>query len=220
MVSYFKKILVAFAVLFASVTSTYADSIPKAVINWVEANVVQVTVYTPDGTMARGSGFLISPKLVMTSCHVVDGFAGSLVSQQGDDRLHTVTVLKCDRDKDLALLSIDDKVLPSTYTAVANQVPRFGTQTFSAGYPTGMPLIVVEGHWQSLAPDKNEYLYLDTNHTLPGDSGSPVLILDEGVVQIVGVRTAVLTDPVGHMYPYIGFITPIDVVREFLYEVK
>ena len=215
--SYFKTTLVALVILFASVIPASADSIPEQVVSWFESNVVKIIV-----GRGTGSGFFVAPDTIVTACHVVEGWHGAMITQVDSTKRYATTIKACDTINDLAVLKVRDVILDSVYTELATKLPRVGEQTYGAGYPLGMPLLIVEGHWQRVSPYGKEN-YTNTTYTLPGDSGSPLVIWEDGLVKVVGVRVAMLEagEPNNqHLFPHISFIVPVTILQEFLDETK
>ena len=167
-----------------------------------------------------GSGFFVEPNLVMTACHVVDGEKSIKVSKQGYLNWYVGTVQACDKDLDIAFVKLSQKVPGVTHTIFATASPKTGRQTYGGGYPFGLPLIITEGNWQRETPFGDGAI-MDSTHMLPGDSGSPLVIWQDGEVRVVGIRTAVLR--VGEkddkvLFPNIGFVRPPHMIQEFLHE--
>lgn len=190
-----------------------AEDIPEPVVNWIESNVVKIN--TGDG---GGSGFFISPTLVITACHVTYPFATVSLSPQGDTTSYPAVVKACDQDRDIALLELYGDLPDSMRTVIAEVNPKVGKTTYGSGYPLGLPLTLVHGHWQR----DTKMGYLSTAPVISGDSGSPLLIWEDGEVKVVGVRTAVMmagkTEDTAQMFPHLAFIQDVITLREFLNE--
>jgi len=206
-----KYLALVLALVFTGVS---ADSIPAPVVDWMESNVVKV--FSDGGT---GSGFFIDVDKILTACHVVNGAQIVSVASSTDIRKrYSVVVEVCNTDIDLAILKLYDKIPESVRTTIAEVNPDRGTATYGSGYPMGLPLVIVEGHWQKPAPFAPGS-YLSTAHVIPGDSGAPLVILKDGEVKVVGVRTGMLRKgraPFITLFPSIGVVKGTEIINEFL----
>ena len=208
--NYVKGLILALLLVFAAERVSSAD-IPKEVITWAESNVVSIVV----GVGGSGSGFFVSPDTVVTACHVATGWESLYITHQGTRYLTTID--KCDAEADLALLKLEGELPDTVRTVIAKENPRVGKLTYGTGYPLGLPLTVFEGHWQKQGP--NTASYINTTHTVPGDSGSALVIWEDGQVKVVGVRTGMYeAGPPGdkQVFPNLAFVEDVKALREFL----
>ena len=170
-------------------TALTAGDIPPPIMAWSEANVVKIHAgrYT-------GSGFFISPTQVITACHVVTPWIGVYISQEGSKVRYPASVEECDLEGDLALLELHGALPDTLTTEIIKYTPNPGRATYSTGYPTALPLIITEGHWQrqNNIPKHLKDSFIDTGHSINGNSGSPILVFKEGKVLVVSMREAVL----------------------------
>ncbi|MBN1393843.1 MAG: trypsin-like peptidase domain-containing protein [Pirellulales bacterium] len=149
--------------------------------------VVRVVVPEKDGA-AYGSGTLVDANevfgIVATNWHVVRGAAGTIGVIFPDGFRSAATVLRVDRDWDLAALLIwRPKAAP---IVVSNRVPRPGDVLTIAGYGSGAYRAVSGRCTQYLSPVGNfpsEMIELAAP-AREGDSGGPILN-DRG--ELVGV---------------------------------
>ena len=209
--------ILALVLMFATVR-VRADDIPEPVINWAEANVVDITL--PNG---GGSGWFYKHNIVITACHVVDNGGGAvLLSQEGSKVKYVAEVIACNKVLDLAILKLNGTFPDTLRTVLAKKNPRTGKTVYGTGYPVGLPLLIFDGHWQRKSTWESGH-YITSAHTLPGDSGSPLLIFKDGEVKVVGVRTGMLSVKKGKglgdgLFPSIGFVVDLPVLRRFLNE--
>lgn len=209
---FIRKAIIALVLCFALVRVD-AASIPEPVVDWVESNVAKIFA-----GRGYGSGFFIAPDLLITACHVTMPWSTVYVSPEGDDTRYPAIVEVCDEEKDLALLRLYKGIPDSMATTIGTEIPRVGEQTYGSGYPVGLPLVIWAGHYQRRSL-LDETSVIDTNHAIPGDSGSPLLIYKDGKVQVVGVRVAGLrAGPDQVMFPNVAFVVPLDQLQEFLDE--
>jgi len=214
-VNLLKSLVLVLALVFASVRSVPASDIPVEVIDWAESNTVMV--YAGSGA---GTAFFIEPTMLITACHVVTPWVGVYIRKSGEEKRYPAAVVRCDKDKDLALIQLMGDIPDSVRTIFRGDMPRQGLTTYAMGFPVRLPLMVWHGHWQKKGPF-DDYSYMDTNHTMPGDSGSPLVIFEDGQVKVVGVRTSMLEaggDDTQQMFPQIAFITPLPTIKEFFKE--
>ena len=103
-------------------------------------------------------------------------------------------------------------------THIAEENPRAGKTTYGAGYPLGLHLFIVEGHWQR----QQEHGYGNTAHVVPGDSGGPLVIWEDGLVKVVGVRTSMMeagqSKEHSQLFPHLAFVEDVPTLRRFLDE--
>ncbi len=90
-----------------------------------------------------GTGFEVSPRLVATVEHVVDG-ATSISIKRGGKQVATARIIGSDPAQDLALL-LTDKPLGRHALQMARYAPRLGERVAAMGFPFGLPLSVTSG---------------------------------------------------------------------------
>ena len=203
------------ALILCIATSVKAGGdIPITVVDWIEKNVVKV--YTSKG---RGTGFFIKPSMVITACHVTGSLKLVYVSPEGYLNTYPAAVLICDPVTDIALLQLYDGVPQTMPTQIAEENPRVGKITYGAGYPLGLPLTIVDGHWQRSGV---EYRYGNTAHVAPGDSGGPLVIWEDELVKVVGLRTSMMgagpSEEEQYLFPNLAFIVDVPTLRSFIDE--
>ena len=184
------------AMLLMLTTFSSSANLPSQILQWSNDHV-----YKLQTSAGVGSGFFISNTTLVTACHVVEGQERARVFNHAN--FYIMTVDKCDTDLDIAILSREvDK--ESTWEATINtKPPEQGLSVYGAGYPLGYPLYISQGHVQNNYLDKGVF-FLSAN-TISGDSGSPVLSIDEkGKIQIEGVRIAVMGKSGKELYPHLA----------------
>ncbi len=141
-----------------------------------------------------GSGFFISPTVVVTNHHVIDGASRIEVIFNNEVQL-TAVVIGADAGNDLALLKVvgaEDVVRPLPL-GNSNEV-REGSRVYAVGFPlatvTGTKAKITEGIVSSTTGFGGSLKEFQiTAPVQPGNSGGP-LLNDRG--EVIGVVTAVL----------------------------
>ncbi len=168
--------------------------VDAAVIQAAERSVVKV-VGIGCGGLVEGSGFVVSPGVVVTNAHVVAGVHG-LVVEDTSGR-HAATVVHFDPNEDLAVLrvpSLRDPVIATDPTLVAA-----GSSAAVLGHPGGGPLrendaVVLD---ETTAIGQNIYdqgtvrrhIYEVAATIEPGNSGGPLIGTDGRVIGIVFAKS-------------------------------
>lgn len=158
-----------------------------------------VMLETPTG---RGTGFFVTPDLVLTNKHVVESY--KTLSVKNDFSTHTVegTVLEVSHDRDLAIVLVPDaanlgrEVLP---VADSSQV-RVGDEIAVIGYPQlSENLVTTFGRISSkkVVAKYGRTFQLSGAEANPGNSGGP-LLNDKG--EVVGVLTFFIRELQGYNF--------------------
>lgn len=143
---------------------------------------------------AIGTGFLVSPRLVATVEHVVDG-AVTITLKRNGEVLGSGTVIGRDRPRDVALIRSSRAIAGYRFRLDARS-PRLGDSVAAIGFPLGLPLSVTRGTVSGLDRtisiaryDRRRLVQTDAavNH---GNSGGPLLLTRSGsVVGLVDLGT-------------------------------
>lgn len=163
------------------------------------------SVWQVKSSSGSGTGFFISPTLLVTNHHVVNPRDDNVIQVRNHNRalLFTAMVVKEDEMSDLALLFCEcGGYLPMTLPL--GQFPDQGVELYSAGYGLSKHLAFAFGHAQGVQRDMPPGFPADhfaSVTTIMGDSGSPVL---NKQMEIVGVRNAVESYPVFYSLPQKG----------------
>ncbi len=171
-----------------AVTSTTAPASSAAPFPTLVASVrtgvvrVEATTCVNQGV---GTGFLITPHLVVTVEHVVDG-ATRLTLKQNGHVVGSGTVIGADAARDVALVR-SDRPISGYRFHLASRAPQLGESVAALGFPLGLPLTVTRGSVSGLnraIPIQNvlRRRLVQTDAAVnPGNSGGP-LITDTGTV--------------------------------------
>jgi S1-C subfamily serine protease len=169
-------------------------------------STVQIVGYGCGGQQQEGSGFVVSPHLVVTNAHVVAGISQITVEVPGDSS-HPAYAVYFDPEFDLAVLEVTDvTALPPPLTLDPNLVER-GAQATVLGYPEDGPFNAKPaGVLQRFeAEGLDIYDNAETTRTVyslqadirPGNSGGPLVAAGGEVIGVVFSRSA-SDDDVGY----------------------
>lgn len=157
-------------------------------------SVVQVSGETPEcGAGITGSGFAISPDLVMTNAHVVAGVAEPRVRVRLADPGLAATVVYFDPATDVAVLSVPG--LGARPLVLARESARSGDSAVIVGFPESGPFRAeparVRAEVTALGDDiygdagVERQVYAVRGTVLPGNSGGPLMRPDGFVLGMV-----------------------------------
>ena len=163
-------------------------------IDEARESVVQVSGATPECDAAvTGSGFAISPDLVLTNAHVVAGVAEPMVRVRLADPGLAATVVYFDPATDIAVLAVPG--LGARPLVLAKESARSGDPAVIAGFPESGPFrpepARVRAEVTALGDDiygdagVERQVYAVRGTVLPGNSGGPLLRPDGFVLGMV-----------------------------------
>ncbi len=164
-----------------------------------------------------GTGFVMSPRHVLTNAHVVAGVDDPEVQIGGDGRKYSARVVLYDSNRDLAVLFVPDlRATPIPLDASGER----GDQAVVAGFPGGgsyrLEAARIRDTINARGPDIYQRrqvtrevfsLYADVE---PGNSGGPLLSLDGQVYGVVFAKS--LDDP------QTGYALTVDETRPVIEE--
>lgn len=171
-----------------------------------------VVIYNPQGSL--GSGFFVTPDLVLTNFHVVD--KASFVEMKLYDGQETFgKVVKTDIRLDLALIRVQARGKPVRFYD-ANTIP-LGSTIELIGHPKGLNFSITRGIVSAvrkapsaLAPGGKDILFVQTDAAINrGNSGGPMFLED----RVIGVNTQKLA---GGGVEGLGFAIHHSEVRQFV----
>ncbi|HWP57719.1 MAG TPA: Do family serine endopeptidase [Candidatus Acidoferrales bacterium] len=166
-----------------------------------------------------GSGFIIAPDgLILTNYHVVEN-AEKITVQLSDKRAFEAKVVGKDQKTDVALIKIDAKgSLPTAPLGDSDQL-EVGEWVLAMGNPFGLDNSVTSG----IVSAKGRHIgagpydsFIQTDAPInPGNSGGPLVNLRG---EVIGINMAIVSQTGGNIG--IGFATPINLVKDFLPQLK
>lgn len=163
-----------------------------ALVAKVRSGVIRIESTTCDGE-SIGTGFLISPRLVATVEHVVDG-AVAINLKRGSRTIAHGTVIGNDASRDVALVRLSRSVPGYVFTLSARS-PELGENVAAMGFPLDLPLSVTRGSVSGSG--RNIPIGGETRHNLvqtdaavnPGNSGGPLFASNGDVVGLIDLGT-------------------------------
>jgi S1-C subfamily serine protease len=190
------------------------DFDPGTLVKKARDAVVLIQVYDKDGKrIGEGSGFYVSPLLVITNCHVLAGGSSATVRGQKGNTEWVSTVkgaLAFDQQNDLVLLAVD-KQGADFLTLGNSQEVEVGDHVAVIGSPLGLEGSLSEGiisAKREQVDSKRRFLQI-TAPISPGSSGSPVL---DSSGKVVGIASAELRGGQS-----LNFAVPAELAAQLLY---
>ncbi len=153
---------------------------------------------------ALGSGFLISPRTIVTNAHVVE--AGEPMLAIGPVRI-PLKIVAVDKEHDLAELSVSAD-LTSKPLVLATDTVTPGERIFTIGNPAGLEKTISEGIVSGIRSWNGHDLIQITSPISHGSSGGPVL---DANGEVVGVAVGMLEDGQN-----LNFAVPITFVKKLM----
>ena len=174
----------------------------SSIASKVDPALVDVNMTEADGSSAAATGIVLTPGgLVLTNNHVVDGATAISVTDIGNGRTYSATVLGYDVSQDVALIQLQGasglatvRLGSSSQTAIDQKVVAIGNAGGMGGTPSAAGGAIVALNQRITAGDPgdgtSEQLsgLIQTNADIqPGDSGGP-LVNTAG--QVIAMDTA------------------------------
>jgi S1-C subfamily serine protease len=166
---------------------TFADLVAS-----VRSGIIRIETTTCAGGEI-GTGFLLSPRLVATVEHVVNG-ATAIDLKQGGKVVAHGTVIGSDPSRDVALIQSTRPLAGYRFT-LASRPPRLGEDVAAMGFPLALPLTVtrgsVSGSDRTIPIDgiQRRSLVQTDAAVNPGNSGGPLISDSGSVVGLVDLGT-------------------------------
>ncbi len=180
------------------------------VIASADAAVVTIASVLDGNDRSYGSGTLLREDgVVVTNHHVVRGARRVSVSIPGFG-VRRARVVAVDPDRDLALLKVPGRQLPSL--PLTRRPVQAGDDVIAIGSPMGLAHTVTKGIISSTRRIREGVDYLQTDVSVnPGNSGGP-LLNDAG--EIVGINTFILRESEEVALTGLNFAVAAPYVRE------
>jgi len=164
--------------------------------------------------LGSGSGVHIGNGYIVSAAHVV-GTATQMVLTDSEKRSTPATVLRVNKEYDIALLHVESMHFHYTATAPLNCAPNYvGQKVIAYGNPMGIEFLYTRGEvngasrkhmiWKEVVPLDGTIVY--------GQSGGGVIDSVDG--SVVGITVGLVPTPYG--IAAIGFAVPARVVCHLL----
>ena len=137
-----------------------------------------------------GSGFSITNNLIATNFHIVDEAKSIYITNEIIKDTISASIYASDQENDLAILSIENGLLPNPKYSILKEPQKTGTDIWVLGFPLtstmGNEIKATAGIISSQSGYKGDkVLYQISAPIQPGNSGGPVFDLSGNVVGIV-----------------------------------
>lgn len=172
---------------------------------------IQVSVVTITTGTAQGSGFFVTPTLILTNHHVARDAERLKVTLINGMEVYATT-LRSDQKRDVALLQVeggDFTPLPLRKTAVT-----LTEEVYAVGSPLDESLAgtVTRGIVSQIQHDEHSLELIQADATIqPGSSGGPLL---DAQGNVIGISQSGLTDGTDHSVGINFFIPIADALRQ------
>lgn len=180
----------------------------------VAANMshIQAAVVTVRSGTGQGSGFFVTPDLILTNEHVVGKGARHKILLI-DGREVYATTLRREAGRDVALLQVEQGAFPTLPLRLS--LPNLAEEVYAIGSPLDESLAgtVTRGIVSQLQRDPQGLELIQADVSIhPGSSGGPLL---DGQGNVIGLSQSVLTNGTDHSIG-INFFIPIADALRFL----
>ena len=192
-------------------------------------SVVEVKAYTKDVGESFGSAVLMkSDGTLVTNSHVVTysklgetkAFDEISIRFANSDKYISVTLVKYDVLKDLAVLKIKDqglKKLKAMKTGAIKKV-KSGDEVFAIGNLSNYGIGITKGHVSvpkiNIIVDGNKKEVIQCDITIVSGSSGGALVNRNG--KLIGITTFRTKDNLGNVIHGIGYVIPINMVLEYI----
>lgn len=173
--------------------------------------IVKIGIVSSPKRGSSGSGaFIDSQGTVLTCAHVVNHPIAKLFVKLEDGTVLMGTVIRMDKELDLALISTQP-AHRTPYLRLGKPVVR-GQEVMSFGSPLGLEHMMSVGFVENLIRDKLLFIWHSAT-IAPGSSGGPLVDL---YGELVGVNQGMIM--INPSVPVSGYYVAIDIseVRDFL----
>lgn len=193
-----KLLFLAIALSLSSAAATIDDNV-DLVYAWGDQYVwsVQRYSYTGEksyGYQSHGSGVWVNDTTMITACHVPTPYENEMwASANGHFEINVDMVVEfCHEYKDQAVMSVVAGKQHEIEPVVFGELPKRGERVYVVGYPSEFPLTVTSGWMIGKSVRRtsgDDAAWLLAAQAFGGNSGGAVVVVRNGVVELVGILT-------------------------------
>lgn len=219
-------LLVAF-VIAIGVTVYHSNTYVKKLYDKSLQSVVEVKAYTKDVGESFGSAVLMkSDGTLVTNAHVVTysklgetkPFDEISIRFANSDDYLSVSLLKYDITKDLAVLKMKDKTKGTPIKQGDIKKVKSGDEVFAIGNLSNYGIGITKGHVSvpkiNIIVDGNKKEVIQCDITIVSGSSGGALVNRNG--KLIGITTFRTKDNLGNVIHGIGYVIPINRVLEYI----
>ena len=192
-------------------------------------SVVEVKAYTKDvgesfgsAVLMKGDGTLVTNSHVVTYSKLGETKAFDEISIRfaNSDKYISVTLVKYDALKDLAVLKIKDKSLKKLKAMKTGDMKKVksGDEVFAIGNLSNYGIGITKGHVSvpkiNIIVDGNKKEAIQCDITIVSGSSGGALVNTNG--KLIGITTFRTKDNLGNVIHGIGYVIPINRVLEYI----
>ena len=182
-------ILVLAFVFFAASPKSAGESTKENLASLQRAVVIVTTYDDQTSPLLQGSGFFLTPDLVVTNFHVIEHASKIRIESFRGPTFTVKAVIATNGASDLALLQIETSCRDITTLQLADELAAEGDLISVLSNPQGSPWTVSYGRvgriWQFEGASERLQITADI---LPGSSGGPVLNQQGKVIGVAAMR--------------------------------
>ena len=220
-------ILLAAFIITIGVSVSHSKTYVKKLYDKSLKSVVEVKAYTKDVGESFGSAVLMkSDGTLVTNAHVVTysklgetkPFDEISIRFANSDDYLSVSLLKYDTTKDLAVLKMKDKTKGTPIKQGDIKKVKSGDEVFAIGNLSNYGIGITKGHVSvpkiNIIVDGNKKEVIQCDITIVSGSSGGALVNRNG--KLIGITTFRTKDNLGNVIHGIGYVIPINMVLEYI----
>ena len=220
-------ILLAAFIITIGVSVFHSKTYVKKLYDKSLKSVVEVKAYTKDVGESFGSAVLMkSDGTLVTNSHVVTYsklgetkvFDEISIRFANSDDYRSVSLVKYDITKDLAVLKMKDKTKGAPIKQGDIKKVKSGDEVFAIGNLSNYGIGITKGHVSvpkiNIIVDGNKKEVIQCDITIVSGSSGGALVNRNG--KLIGITTFRTKDNLGNVIHGIGYVIPINMVLEYI----
>lgn len=220
-------ILLAAFIITIGVSVSHSKTYVKKLYDKSLKSVVEVKAYTKDVGESFGSAVLMkSDGTLVTNAHVVTysklgetkPFDEISIRFANSDDYRSVSLVKYDTTKDLAVLKMKDKTKVTPIKQGDIKKVKSGDEVFAIGNLSNYGIGITKGHVSvpkiNIVVDGNKKEVIQCDITIVSGSSGGALVNGNG--KLIGITTFRTKDNLGNVIHGIGYAIPINRVLEYI----